>query len=154
MGIKDLERIHPVYRSCIDFCEVIELPYKFKEDLGTYETAIEFVEFAFEEYAHYHPPISENWETNPEINCPDILDYDHKIIIEFEEETGPRKNGAHLAKKGHGHEGDLDNIRDSKRNLHYKDFRVFRLWQSVYEKEQWKIKLFEFLLSCYKKDQS
>ena len=33
-------------------------------------------------------------------------------------------------------------------------FRVFRLWESVYKNENWKVKLFEFLINCWKSDQS
>ena len=94
MGNQDLERLYPVYRACVDFSKLADLPYSFKEDSGNYETAIQFKE---EHFAH--PPWSEDWQTNPEILCPDILEYEHKIIIEFEEETGNRKSGAHYAKK-------------------------------------------------------
>ena len=146
MGAQDLNRIHPIYRACIDFTKLAELPFTFKVDSGNYETAIQFKG----EY-HTHPPWSEDWETNPEIICPDILDYDNKIIIEFEEETGPRRTGAYLARKGHGHEGDLDNKRDTKRTEFYNDFRVLRIWESQYNHSTiWKLKLFQFLIDCSK----
>lgn len=150
MGVKDLERIHPVYRACVDFCKLASIPFTFKEDLGDYETAIQFKEIAYQEFVDTHPPYSEDGETNPEINCPDILDYTNKIIIEIEEETGPKRSGAKYARKGHGHQGDPDTVRDTKRNAHYKNFRVFRLWESVLKKENWHIQLFEFLIDCHK----
>jgi len=148
LGEADIERLYPVYRACTDFCKLAELPFSFQEDTGDYETAIEFKG----EY-HSHPPWSEDWKTNPHIICPDILDYDNKIIIEFEEETGSKRPGARLARKGHAHEGDLDTKRDSKRNEFYKQsgFSVFRLWESTYLTENWKAKLFEFLINCWKK---
>jgi len=144
MGEIDIEQIHKIYRACVDFCELTGLPFQFKEDLGTYETAIQF-----EDGYNVHPPTAKNWKNNPNIHCPDILDYENKIIIEFEEETGPRKPGAKMATKGHHHEGDYDTKRDTRRNANYTNFRVFRLWQSIYENENWKAKLFQFLLDCH-----
>lgn len=146
MGNQDLERIHPVYRACVDFSKLAELPFSFKEDSGNFETAIEF-----NNNLSIHPPNANNWDDgNFDIVCPDILDYRHKIVIEFEEETGNRKCGAHYAKKGHGHKGDPDTKRDNIRNKLYEKycFRVFRLWESVYKKENWKKKLFTFLMEC------
>ena len=148
MGNQDLERLYPVYRACTDFSKLAELPFHFREDTGDYETAIEF-----KQGLSIHPPNAKNWDTDPDIICPDILDFEHKIIIEFEEETGNRKSGAHYAKKGHGHSGDLDTKRDSRRNTFYEQygFRVFRLWESDYKKQNWKVMLFEFLINCTKK---
>ena len=136
-----------MYRACVDFSKLADLPYSFKEDSGNYETAIQFKEEHFS-----HPPWSEDWDTNPEILCPDILEWKNKIIIEFEEETGNRKSGARYARKGHGHEGDLSTKRDTRRNEYYKlaEFRVFQLWESTYKNENWKVKLFEFLINCWK----
>ena len=149
MGNQDLERLYPVYRACVDFSKLADLPYSFKEDSGNYETAIQF-----QEGLSIHPPNAKNWDTNPDIICPDILDFEHKIIIEFEEETGNRKSGAHYARKGHGHEGDLSTKRDTRRNEYYEQyaFRVFRLWETTYKNENWKIKLFEFLIGCWKNE--
>jgi len=148
MGIQDIERIHPIYRTCVDFSRLAEIPFTFKVDSGNYETAIQF-----KDKYHAHPPWSEDWKTNPEIFCPDILDYDHKIIIEFEEETGPRRTGAYLAKKGHGQEGDMDMKKDTRRNELYKmaGFRILRIWESHYNHSIiWKLKLFQFLIDCSK----
>ncbi|MGI9567067.1 MAG: hypothetical protein ACR2LL_08665 [Nitrosopumilus sp.] len=157
MGEQDIERLYPVYRACTDFCKLAELPFRFKEDLGDFETAIGFTEDG-DEFGNllltlYHPPYSKNWNKAETIICPDILDYQHKIIIEFEEETGPRKAGEKYARKGHGHEGDLDTKRDSRRNEFYQlaGFKVFRLWESTFKNENWKAKLFEFLIDCWNK---
>ena len=153
MGNQDLERLHPVYRACVDFGKLAGLPFEFKEDSGNFETAIEFLEplgTTDIEMLGHHPPISSDWKGHPNIICPDILDYKNRIIIEFEEETGNRKPGARYAKKGHGHEGDYSTRRDTRRNEYYKlaGFRVFSLWESVYKNENWKKKLFAFLLDC------
>lgn len=149
MGIVDIERLYPIYRTCTDFCKVANLPFTFKEDLEDYETII-----AIDGSNWYRPETTENWETVVgNVFCPDIIDFDNKIIIEFEEETGPRKPGAKYAKKGHGHSGDTDTVRDQKRNQSYNNagFTVFRLWESAFKNENWKLQLCEFLTSCYKK---
>lgn len=149
MGYQDLERLYPIYRAITDFCKLADLPYSFKEDLGDYETII-----AIDGTNWYRPNPTENWNTViGDVFCPDIIDYFHHIIIEFEEESGPKKPGAHLARKGHGHEGDIDTVRDTKRNELYQNagFRVFRLWESNFKTTNWKIQLFAFLINCAKK---
>ena len=144
MGEVDYENLHKIYRKCIDFCKENDLPYSFKVDNGDFETAIEFY-YDDEKWQTYHPPVSKDWSTHPVIFCPDILDYTHKIIVEWEEEHGNRKNGAKLAKKGHSHQGDFDTKRDTRRTEYYNwgNFRVLRLWESDMD---WESKLGEFLL--------
>lgn len=141
MGHQDLERIHPVYRDCIEFCRLAGINLKFKEDLGSYETALEFIE----DMVH-HPPISKSWKNM--VLCPDVLVLSGSKpigVIEFEEETGNRRNGAYLAKKGHGHEGDYDTKRDTKRNEYYDmaNIKLLRIWESD---NNYKPKLFRFIL--------
>lgn len=156
MGEKDIERLHKVYRACVDFTKLAELPFTFKVDSGNFETAIEFFYDDDEKWHTLHPPSSQDWQTNPTIICPDILIMDcfqPLGVIEFEEESGNRRSGAKLARKGHGHEGDLDTKRDSKRNEFYKNagFRVLRIWESHYNHNAiWKLKLFRFLMDCTK----
>lgn len=149
MGLADIERLYPIYRACTDFCKLAELPFSFKEDLGDYETII-----AIDGNNWYIPDKTQNWESViGTVFCPDIIDYSNHIIIEFEEETGPRKPGSKLAQKGHGHEGDADTVRDKTRNDAYKKaaFRVFRLWESTFKNKNWKLQLFEFLINCTKR---
>lgn len=149
MGLQDLDRINPVYRACTDFCKLAEIPFSFKEDLGTYETII-----AINEQGDWYIPdnTSTDWDSvNGKVFCPDIIDYSNRIIIEFEEESGPKKPGAKLARKGHGHQGDYSTKRDQKRNDAYEaaGFTVYRLWESTFKNENWRVKLFEFLINCY-----
>ncbi len=129
-----------VYRKCVKLCKENSLSFKFTVDHGTFETAIEFIGSK-----PYHPPISESWEQNPTIFCPDLLDYHNKIIIEYEEEVGNRRPGAKLAQKGHHREGDMDTKRDTRRTRYYRDgkFRVLRIYESDI---MWQKKLAEFLL--------
>lgn len=140
MGEIDIEPLMKIYRECVAICKEHQLPFIFQVDHGTYETAIEFIGSK-----SYHPPVSENWNQNPEIFCPDLLDYYNKIIIEYEEEVGGRRPGAKLARKGHHREGDLDTKRDFKRNLYYKDgaFRVLRIYESD---KLWQKKITDFLM--------
>lgn len=139
MGHVDLEKLFDIYYESLLIAKKYNLPYRFTVDEGTYETAIEFIEDK-----SFHPPISFTWKTKPVIFCPDLLDYYHKIIIEYEEEVGEPKRGAKLAAKGHNREGDLDNKRDEKRNDYYKQagFSILRIWKSD---ESWRSKLKAFL---------
>lgn len=143
MGLIDIDSLFRISTYLKKLIKEHEFSYSFKIDIGTYETAIEFIESK-----PYHPPISQNWNSKPIIFCPDLLDWNNKIIIEYEEEVGNRQPGAKLAKKGHNREGDLDNKRDIRRNQYYKKgkFRVFRIWESD---KKWKEHLEVFLLNCY-----
>ena len=87
MGIKDSDALHTIYEKIKIFCKENNLPYHFKVDDDDYETAIEFF-YDDEKWHTVHPPISKNWDSNPTIFCPDLLDYEHKLIVEFEEEHG------------------------------------------------------------------
>lgn len=141
MGQIDIDSLMMVYRETVRLADVHSLPFSFSVDHGTYETAIEFVG-----NVSHHPPMSKNWDSNPTIFCPDLLDFHNKIIIEWEEEVGNRRPGAKLAKKGHNREGDMDTKRDSRRTQYYKSgkFRVLRIYESD---KMWKEKLEAFLLS-------
>ncbi len=80
------------------------------------------------------------------------MDFENKIIIEYEESTGPRRSGARIARKGHGYPGDLINKRDSIRDEYYQavGFRVCKIWENPeFKMNTWKKKLFHFLADCY-----
>ena len=144
MGQVDIESLFRIYEQIKKITKQHNLDFSFKVDHGTYETAIEFVG-----NKSFHPPISENWDSDPDIFCPDLLDWHNKIIIEYEEEVGPQRRGAFLAKKGHHREGDMDNKRDTRRGIFYKHrgFHILRIWESD---ELWKKKLEKFLLGLKK----
>lgn len=149
MGEQDYERLYPIYRFATDFCKLANIPFSFKVDSGKYETAIIFNELTKK---HRRPKSNENWDNvkYPEIMIvPDITSYENMIAIEHEEETGKRRPGARMARKGHGHEGDMPTKRDERRNDLYKKnkFHVLRLWES---NVMWRITLAEFLISCYR----
>lgn len=144
MGIQDCDRLIELQNYANSFPGV-----HFKVDLGNFETAIEFKEdvkhdgFTSAITAH-HPPQALDWFFAEDVFCPDLLDYNNKRIIEYEEETGNRRSGARLAKKGHGHPGDLANIRDSRRNSYYEKsgFKFLQIWESD---KDWMEKINQFL---------
>jgi len=140
VGQIDIESLFRIYEQIKKITKQHNLEFSFKIDHGTYETAIEFVGVL-----SFHPPISENWDSDPNIFCPDLLDWHNKIIIEYEEEVGERRRGAFLAKKGHHREGDMDNTRDTRRGIFYehRGFHILRIWESD---KFWKKKLEKFLV--------
>ena len=140
MGQVDIENLFRIYYEVNSIIKKHKLSFSFKIDHGTYETAIEFTNKGV-----FHPPVSKNWDNTSDIFCPDLLDWYHKIIIEYEEEVGPQREGSHFAKKGHHRRGDLENKHDTKRNKYYNDggFFLLRIWESD---EQWQKKLEIFLL--------
>lgn len=152
MGNRDIEKLNEIYSFANDFCQLASLPFRFKEDTGSFETAIVFNELT---KSYRRPKPHETWKSikYPEmLLCPDILDYDHKIIFEYEEETGNKRPGAKLARKGHGHEGDFDTKRDTRRNTAYAlcKFRLLRIWQSQLRiSTVWKLIVIKFLLKCF-----
>jgi len=139
MGEIDIENLFRIYDQTNKIIKKHSLLYHFIIDHGSYETAIEFIG-----NKSFHPPLSKNWDSNPEIFCPDLLDYHNRIIIEYEEEIGEPRRGARLAKKGHSRIGDVDNKHDISRNQHYEKcgFRLLRIWDSD---ENWISTLEKFL---------
>ena len=109
-------------------------------DSGTYETAIEFWAMGY-----HHPPRSKSWKElkkqGNEIKCPDIMDFENRIIIEFEEEPKP-------GKKGHTEESDKDERRDMLYRI--AGFRVLKIWESEYINNSYNTKLYQFLHEVYK----
>ena len=152
MGEQDVAKLMEIYKYLLDYCRENQYNYQFIVDLGKYETAIEFMQ---EGKDHCYPPLSQLWKDvvrdGHTVLVPDILDYDNRIIIEYEEETGKREHGAKLATKGHGHPGDLANKRDSNKFKFYKNgkFRCFRLWES---NQEWKKDLAKFITVCISQD--
>ena len=152
MGERDIVALNKIYRFSNDFCKLSGIPFHFEEDSGNYQTAIVFDE---EEISFRLPETHENWDNvhHPQtMVCCDILDFSHKIIMEYEEEGQKHLSGARLARKGHGPEGDIPNRRDTKRNEFYanNEFSFLRIWEAQFKVEIiWKIKVIEFILVCY-----
>jgi len=152
MGEVDYDNLHMIYKKCLEYCKKYCLPFNFKIDAGRYETAIEFIELQNNQIKFYHPPISQNWEEskkrNSVIKCPDLLDFNHKLIIELDEEGCKKRPGARLATKGHGREGDMSTNRDEDRGYYYRigEFKLLRFYEADLKKGNWE-KIQNFLLS-------
>lgn len=150
MGERDYENLYIIYRKCVEWCKKYKMPYTFTIDCGSFETAIEFTAIGYN-----HPPKSANWEESRSngnvIKCPDLLDFEHRIIIELEEEGQKKLSGARLARKGHGPEGDTPNKRDTDRDRLYRigGFRLLRFYETDLKEENWN-KLYSFLSKCEK----
>jgi len=141
MGERDVDRLHEIYRECVDYCKQMNLPYQFKVDSGKWESAIEFTAIGY-----HHPPKSSSWEEckheGNEIKCPDILDFNHRLIIEMEEEPKPGKRGGKLGKKGHTEESNRDEHRDQLYRI--AGFRLLKFWETDLKEQNWQ-KLYNFL---------
>jgi len=138
MGIVD----NQILQNINSYIKSLDTLYQFKTDDGTYETAIEFWAMGY-----HHPPKSQSWEEVKEkgnqIKCPDLLDYYNKLIIEYEEESKPGKKGGKLGKKGHTEESAKDTNRDQLYRI--AGFKVLKIWESEYNSNSYKKKLYEFL---------
>ncbi len=124
------------------YIKSLDIPFRFKTDDGSYETAIEFWAMGY-----HHPPKSQSWEeckvAGNEIKCPDLLDYHHRIIIEYEEESQPGQSSGKLGKKGHTEESDKDSHRDQLYRI--AGFKLLKIWESEYQSNNYKEKLYKFL---------
>jgi len=147
MGVVDYEHLYKIYRVCVDYCKEKKLPFQFKIDSGNYETAIEFTAIGY-----HHPPKSKNWEevkkAGNEIKCPDILDFENRIILELEEEPKLGKRMGKLGKKGHTSESDTDEHRDMLYRI--AGFKLLKIWESELKCNKYKAKLYQFLREMYK----
>jgi len=146
MGEVDIVILHTIYEKTKELEKKNNWGFKFKTDDGKMETAIEFTAIGY-----HHPPKSKNWDeakaAENEIKCPDLLDYHNKIIIEYEEEEGPPRSGAYLAKKGHNELSDKDQHRDQLYRI--AGFRVFKIWEFELKSGAWKHQLWQFLCACF-----
>jgi len=148
MGSIDIAALHPIYRQCIFLTKENKYPFIFKEDTGNYETMIEFSLLG-----PIHPPISKDWDEMKKIQaipiCPDIMDFESKIILEYEEESTAGKSSGKMGKKGHFAESK----RDERRDKLYKEnnFRFCKIWESEVKSGVWVVKLFHFLSDCFSK---
>jgi len=147
MGEKDIEKLMEINKYASKKSKKEKYKIKFEVDKGTYETAI----VIFENGECRKPLAKENWDNlpkNSEFFCPDLLDFERRLIIEYEEEGGKKRSGARLATKGHGREGDFSNKRDTKRNKFYAlaGFRILKIWESDFLTTIWMHKIDRFLL--------
>lgn len=141
MGEIDIDILTKINKKIVAFVKENDLPFKFETDKGQYQTAIEFWAMGY-----HHPPKSANWNyaksQGNQIKCPDLLDYEHKLIIEYEEEPKPGKRGGKLGKKGHSDESDKDEHRDQLYRI--AGFKLLKFWETDLKEENWD-KIYNFL---------
>lgn len=141
MGIID----NDVLQDINQYIKSLQTKYRFKTDDGSFETAIEFWKIGY-----WHPPRSKDWkeikEKGNELLCPDLLDYENKLVIEYEEEPKPGKRGGKLGKKGHVEESNRDEHRDQLYRI--AGFKLLKIWETEYKSKEWKQKLQKFLFNC------
>jgi len=148
MGQKDIATLNKIYITCNRICKLFELPFQFKEDTGSFETAIGISQTGFTE----RPLQDARWSDykgQMSLFCPDILDFINKIIIEYEETPGKPRHGAKHAKKGHDPDG-MDK-RTANRDLYYNlaNFRVLKIFDYEMDDEpKWIMKVVDFLIIC------
>lgn len=142
MGEKDIDILTEINKKIEVFIKKHKLPFKFETDKGQFQTAIEFWEMGY-----YHPPKSKSWEEckakGNEIKCPDLLDFENKLIIELEEEPKLGKRGGKLGKKGHVEESNKDEHRDQLYRI--AGFKLLKIWESEFKSNKYQEKLNHFL---------
>jgi len=147
VGIVDYDNLYIIYRDCVDYCKKEKIKHHFKVDSGSWETAIEFTATGW-----HHPPKSKNWkevkQKGNEIKCPDLVDFDNKIIFEYEETPKPGKHMGKLGKKGHTSESKKDTNRDTLYRI--AGFKVLKIWESELNTNSYIPKLHKFLHEVYR----
>lgn len=148
MGLADIVVLHDIYKEACRLEKEFNWGFDFNVDDGDFETAIEF----FPSGIFFHPPAAHNWQESRDkgttIKCPDILDWNNKIIIEYEEESRPGKKSGKFGRKGHTEESKRDMERDA---LYSKaQFSVLKIWGNDYDRDVWKPKLKEFLMESFR----
>lgn len=140
MGEKDIGILTEINKKIESFTKEHNLPFKFETDKGQYQTAIEYSAIGYD-----HPPKSKSWkelkQKQNEIICPDLLDFEHKLVIEYEEEPKPGKRGK-LGKKGHSEESNKDEHRDQLYRI--AGFKLLKIWETDLKNNNWE-KLYDFL---------
>lgn len=127
MGHQDLERLIEVGKFANSFPG-----YSWTIDIDTKTTKKLLInEYGGYLYGHYSwNYVKELRLKFPKLNfqqyVPDLIDIKNKKIIEYQEEPGPRRPGAKLARKGH------DEFSDSDKDLFYglAGFNQLKIWES------------------------
>jgi len=153
MGIKDLVSLYRIVKYARELENKYNWGYNFKWDQGSFETAI--LIHNEKQNMWQRPESNQTWKDIPTsfaLFCPDIVDFDKKIIIEYDETPGKPRSGARLAKKGHDPDG-MD-WRTEQRNLAYTraGFNI-KIILDTMEESKWKEELKKFLIKNYVKTQ-
>ena len=141
MGYKDSDSLHKIYEYIKELSNKKGLLCNFHVDDGEFETRID-VTFG----GKWYRGNGKMPENGYRMFCPDLIDYDNKLIIEYEEES-KSNTGFFKAKKRKGH-SDYTNTRDAQRDAFYviSGFKLLKIWDYELKKDIiWKLKLFEYL---------
>ena len=134
MGHKDIDKLHRINRFILVQNKERNWNFNFRVDNGDYETRIDCNESGHVVLGNGQLPL-----IGYEMNCPDLLDWNHGIIIEFEE-MAKKSTGMFGAKKHKGHT-EYTNTKDTKRDSHYKKFILLKIWESDMKSDVWKRKI-------------
>ncbi len=90
LGEVDIIVLHEIYREAVNLNKKHNWGFHFMEDTGAFETVIEFktivpplCKTGDSQIIPLCPPIAKDWNNAEKILCPDILDFENKIIIEL-----------------------------------------------------------------------
>jgi len=138
MGHKDLDSLHKIYREVQALNKKYFWYFAFKVDDGSYETRIDVNDNGDTFLGNGRLPL-----IGYEMFCPDLMEWNRKLIIEFEEEASSN-TGFMKAKKHKGHT-EYTNTRDTRRDNHYRKFTLLKIWKKDLKSDIWKRKLQSFL---------
>jgi len=150
MGHRDLLRIFPVVKYIRELEKKHNWGYVFRWDQGNKETWIGIdkqdgkIIYGYQAEDMNREKLFKQYKTF----VPDIIDYEMKTIIEFEETPGKPRKGARLAKKGHDPDGN--DKRTTIRDFYYEmaGFELFKVFDYQIE-EEWKLLLKKFLIETF-----
>lgn len=111
MGHKDLENLHIIYEEVKRLSLKHKWAYQFRVDDGDFETRVDIDTDGDWKRGDGKLP-SDGYE----IFCPDLIDFNNLVIIEYEEEA--KKHSGYFGAKLHkGHFEELETSRDERRNF-------------------------------------
>lgn len=145
MGHKDLVKLHKIYEEIKKICKEYNWHQSFVVDDGRFETRIDIHSNGHWVRGNGKLPL-----ISYEMFCPDLIDFNKKCIIEFEEEA-KANTGYFNAKKHKGHVQETLTVRDEVRDEAYgiAGFQLHKIWESDFKSGKWKEYLKNFLGRFY-----
>lgn len=141
MGHRDLENLFIIYEEIKRLNKKHEWKYNFKVDSGDFETRVDIDTDG--EWKRGDGKLPSN---GFEIYCPDLIDFNNQVIIEYEEEAKPN-TGFFRGKLNKGHFRELLTPRDELRDWYYTQakFAFLKMWETDFQDGKWKAILYQFL---------
>lgn len=153
--VSDIVQKLKIYTCASGICDFLGFEYFFDIDRRNRETALIFNRETGDVRIPKPFEKAEDIAWPEKYKVPDVASRKNLIVFEYEEETGPRRTGAHMAKKGHGHPEDEYTRKDAEKYDCYKrgNVRYLRVWESeMKDPVLWRAKIAEFLIKCYWQD--